>query len=126
MIVEVDTTSPVPAYEQIRSQLAAMIASGVLAAGARLPPVRQLAADLSLAVNTTARAYHELEAEGLVTSRVRHGTIVAAGRPMPPGEARRLLAEAAHSYAIRARQLGVGPTEAEDLVRAELSGLRTT
>lgn len=45
----IDTAGPVPPYEQVRVQLAELIQHGVLAPGSRLPPVRQLAADLRLA-----------------------------------------------------------------------------
>jgi GntR family transcriptional regulator len=121
MIVEVDTTSPVPPYEQIRAQVATMIATGVLAPGTHLPTIRQLAADLGLAVNTVARAYRELEAVGLVVSRVRHGTTVADRRPdLPHAEIRRRLAAAARAFAAQARQLGVATDEAEAAVREEL------
>jgi len=121
MIVEVDTDSAVPPYEQIRQQLATMIGAGVLDAGTHLPPIRQLAADLGLATNTVARAYRELESEGLVVSRVRHGTTVAEGAPgLPRAEVRRRLAEAAHTYAATARQLGVDANEAVAAVRREL------
>lgn len=54
-----------PPYEQIRGQLATMIASGVLRPGDQLPSIRQLAADLGLAANTVARSYRELVAAGL-------------------------------------------------------------
>jgi len=110
-----------PPYEQIRSQLARMIEAEVLTPGAQLPPIRQLAADLGLATNTVARAYRELEAEGLVVSRVRHGTTVAPQRArLSPAQARQRLAEAARAYAALARQLGVSPGEAETIVRAQL------
>lgn len=121
MIIEVDTGDPVPPYEQIRSQVATMIASGVLTAGDRLPPVRQLAADLGLAVNTVARAYRELEADGLVHGRVRHGTTVTAGpSTLPPAEVRRRLTDAARAYVMTVRQLGVSVAEAEQAVRDQL------
>ena len=121
MIVEVDTAAPVPPYEQIRAQLATMIATGTLRTGDRLPTVRQLAADLGLAVNTVARAYRELELEGLVVSRVRHGTTVADhGRGLSRAEVRRRLTDAAHIYALTARQLGAGNPEALEAVRAAL------
>lgn len=121
MTLEVDPTGAVPPYEQIRSQIATMIQTGVLDAGHQLPPIRQLAGDLGLAVNTVARAYRELEAEGLVTSRVRHGTKVA-GSPvrMPRSEVRRRLADAAQAYSALTRRLGVPADEAEAAVRAEL------
>ena len=121
MIIEVDTTSPTPAYEQIRSQLARMISAGVLAADARLPSIRQLAADLGLAANTVARAYRELELEGLVNSRVRHGTIVVQQqRTLSAAETRSHLAEAARAYAAVVRQLGVELQEAQEALTAIL------
>jgi GntR family transcriptional regulator len=123
VIVEVDTAHPTPPYEQIRGQLATMIAAGTLAPGTQLPPIRQLAADLGLAANTVARAYRELENAGLVSSRVRHGTTVTTTRPeLAHSEVRRRLHEAAHSYATVARQLGVDPVEAEKAVRSALAG----
>lgn len=127
MIVELDDTSPVPPYEQIRAQVAAMIGSGALPAGTRLPPIRQLAGDLGLAVNTVARAYRELEAGGLVASRVRTGTVVAAQPSRVPddrtaADTRRLLTEAARSFAATTRRLGIADAEALAAVVAELGG----
>jgi GntR family transcriptional regulator len=123
VIVEVDPISPTPPYEQIRGQVAMMIATGVLSPGAQLPPIRQLAADLGIAANTVARAYRELELEGLVTSRVRHGTTVtAAPRVLARAEVRRRLHEAARTFAAAARQLGVGADEAAAAIEAALRG----
>ncbi|XAS66493.1 GntR family transcriptional regulator [Micrococcaceae bacterium Sec5.7] len=84
----VDLRSATPPYEQIRSQISSLIALGTLAAGARLPSVRSLAADLGLAAGTVARAYKELEASGLIESRRGRGTIVSQpGTPGPGGSA---------------------------------------
>jgi GntR family transcriptional regulator len=121
MIVEVDPVSPTPPYEQIRAQLATMIEAGTLDAGAQLPTIRQLAADLGLAANTVARAYRELEVEGFVVSRVRHGTTVAERPALNRGEIRRRIDEAAHAYASIARQLGVDADEAAERLRAVYS-----
>jgi DNA-binding transcriptional regulator YhcF (GntR family) len=121
VLLEVDTASPVPPYEQIRAQLATMITTGALPEDAQLPTIRQLAADLGLAVNTVARAYRELESAGLVRSRVRHGTTVAAVRPMAPGEIHRRLAEAAQTYVATARQLGVSAEEARTAIDSALA-----
>ncbi len=76
--ISVNHASPVPPYEQLRAQLADLIAVGRLGQGARLPSVRQLASDLGLANNTVVRAYRELEAAGLVRSRRGSGTQVIA------------------------------------------------
>ncbi|MFC7742715.1 GntR family transcriptional regulator [Nocardiopsis composta] len=86
LTVEVDPRSPVPPYEQIRTRLLELVRTGALAPGTRLPPIRQLAGDLGVAPNTVARAYRELEAAGVLSSRRRHGTTVtpeAAERARP-------------------------------------------
>jgi DNA-binding transcriptional regulator YhcF (GntR family) len=67
MIVRVDPSSPIPPYEQIRSQIATMITIGALPESHRLPTIRQLAADLGLAGGTVARAYRELEQFGFIS-----------------------------------------------------------
>mgnify|MGYP002724398285 CR=1 FL=1 len=80
--VTVDMASAVPPFEQVRSQIAALITSGTLTSGQRLPTVRDLAADLGIAVGTVARAYRELERLGLVTSRRRLGTVVSTTKQL--------------------------------------------
>ncbi|GAA1768869.1 GntR family transcriptional regulator [Nostocoides vanveenii] len=81
-MLSVAPESATPAYEQIVTQVIGAIREGALAAGARLPTVRQLAGDLGLATNTVARAYRELEARGFVVTNGRKGTVVSA----PPAE----------------------------------------
>lgn len=115
MILRLDPDSHVPPYEQIRSQIATMAASGVLPQGSRLPSIRQLAADLDVAGGTVARAYRELEQDGVVSTHGRHGTIVEDVQP--PSTAAEELYGAATSYASRALQLGVDPTEAVESVQ---------
>ncbi|MBZ9595075.1 GntR family transcriptional regulator [Streptomyces erythrochromogenes] len=99
-------------YEQLRAQIAARARSGKLPAGFKLPTVRGLAEDLGLAANTVAKAYRALEADGVVETRGRNGTFVAAA-----GEgAAREAASAAQAYAERVRRLGL--TEAEAVAAA--------
>jgi GntR family transcriptional regulator len=122
MIIELDPGSPTPPYEQIREQIATMIGSGVLAEGARLPSIRQLAADLGLAANTVARSYRELETAGRVACRVGNGTAVTAPRvPQPSAETRKRLRAAAEAYLATARRLGATVDEAIDVLRAPSS-----
>lgn len=108
----VDPGSPTPPFEQVRAQLAERIRSGELAAGERLPTVRRLAEDLGLAVNTVARTYKELEAEGLVETRGRNGTVVS----WSPDDGTRELEQAAAIFASRARSLGISPQDARRLI----------
>ncbi|PQZ96145.1 GntR family transcriptional regulator [Arthrobacter sp. MYb227] len=75
-LITVDLRDATPPYEQIRAQVASLIAVGQLTDGARLPTVRALASDLGVATGTVARAYKELETAGLIESRRRLGTVV--------------------------------------------------
>ena len=102
-----DPASPVPPYEQLRSQVASRVAAGELAAGTRLPTVRELAGQVNLAVNTVARAYRELEAAGILETRGRFGTFVARADPADVA-----MATAANTYVSAARALGVEKDEA--------------
>jgi GntR family transcriptional regulator len=121
VILEIDTSSPVPPYEQIRVQLAELVTSGELPEGTRLPTIRQLAGDLGLAPGTVARAYRELESAGIVKSRVRHGTTVC--RPARPSarQVRDGIAAAARSYALAIRALGMSRDEAVAALDRELA-----
>jgi GntR family transcriptional regulator len=76
MLIELDPLSDEPPYEQIRIQVRALIVTGTVEAGTRLPSIRQLAGDLGVATGTVARAYRELEADGVVRSRGARGTTV--------------------------------------------------
>lgn len=114
--ITVDVTSGVPPYEQIRGQVAALIAAGALPAGARLPTVRDLAADLGVAVGTVVRAYRELEAAGLVVSRRRTGTVVAPGQQLGSGTLQAAVAD----LVATARRSGVPDADLLSLVHGAL------
>ena len=109
MILRVDSSSAVPPYDQIRGQIATMIATGLLPAGRRLPSIRQLAADLGLASGTVGRAFRELEQGGFIVSRGRHGTFVTERLPVSPADRERALVDAAEIFATQAVQAGVDP-----------------
>jgi len=112
--VSVDPSSGVPPFEQVREGIRAQVESGELEPGFRLPPVRSLADALGLAVNTVARAYKELEAQGVVETRGRAGTFVA-GRGVSSA-----VRSAASAYVASARTLGLTDDEALDAVRRAL------
>lgn len=114
--IEVDLTSSVPPYEQIRLQVLAHVAAGRLGPGDRLPTIRALAADLGVAGGTVARAFRELEAAGVVATRRRTGTVVAEGAVAVDEPVRR---EAAHYVAV-ARSAGLSDDEVLDAVRGAL------
>ena len=114
--IAVDPDSSVPPFEQVRTQIADLIAAGRQLPGDRLPTVRALAADVGLASNTVARAYKALEAGGLVEAHSRAGTRVANGQHT----AEVALATLATSFASAAHGAGLSEARALDLVRAAL------
>lgn len=77
--------------------------------------MRELAAELKMAVNTVARAYRELEGAGVVETRGRFGTFVARADPADAA-----MAAAAHAYAAAAHSLGVERAAALRYVEAAL------
>jgi DNA-binding transcriptional regulator YhcF (GntR family) len=115
-MIELDGHSAMPPFEQVRVQLLTQIVEGSLVAGTRLPTVRKLAVDLGLAVNTVSRAYKELEEAGMVTTRGRAGTFVAANGD----SVRRRAQEAATAYVRTMRQLGVDRDSALALIEVSL------
>jgi DNA-binding transcriptional regulator YhcF (GntR family) len=120
VILEVDSRSPVPPYEQLRQQITALVLGGSLAHGDRLPAIRQLANDLGIAGGTVARAYRELESDGVVVTRGRHGTAIE-GPPREAGPPADLI-EAARSYASQASRTGASLEDALTAVRVAFAG----
>lgn len=121
-MLSVDPALPTPPFEQIKTQVAELRASGEFAAGHRLPPVRHLAVELGVAPNTVARAYRELEASGVIETRGRHGSFITPTSPQTRTEGVRL----AHDYVRRLRALGVADADAVRLVRDAIGGLPAT
>ena len=118
MIVTVDLASKLPPYAQIKKALLTAVADGSLARGDRLPPIRQLAGDLGVATNTVARAYRELEADQVVASSGRRGTIVLA----PPDIDIASQNSETIAEAIRcARRQGLGAASILDVVTRTLA-----
>ena len=120
MRVMVDTASPVPAYEQIRAQVTALADSGVLGAGTRLPPIRQLASDLGLAPGTVAKAYALLEKAGVTSTHRRRGTVVTDRRVLDPAQQLDELRRAAAAFADTVRVLDIERTVAQEAIDAAL------
>jgi DNA-binding transcriptional regulator YhcF (GntR family) len=105
--VRIDPEAAKPLFDQLRTHIIDGIRDGRLPPGTRLPTVRELAAELGMAVNTVARAYRELEAAGVVETRGRFGTFVARADPSDAA-----MATAAHTYVTAAKALGVSKADA--------------
>ena len=125
MIISVDPKSPVPPFEQLRSQIATMVVTGVLRPGDRLPPIRQLAADLDLAAGTVSRAIRELERDGVIATKGRHGSfVVATATGLSEHRREEQLAALAKDFSLAVRQLGISPEVAVNAVTKALTALK--
>ncbi len=110
MNIRLDTSNPLPLYQQLVGELRRQILLGALASGDKLPTVRELAVLARVNRNTAARAVQTLEAAGLVHTRVGRGTFVAKDAPGPGGAALEAALEELLDQTINdACQLGADP-----------------
>ncbi|MFE0173922.1 GntR family transcriptional regulator [Streptomyces sp. NPDC059002] len=114
--IDIDAGASEAPYEQVRAQIAGQARSGALPVGYKLPTVRGLAESLGLAANTVAKAYRALEADGVIETRGRNGTFVAAAGD----SAARVASAEAQAFAERARRLGLSEADALAAVRDAL------
>jgi len=120
----VNTSSGVPVYLQIESQVKHVVAAAALKEGDALPSVRKLATELRVNPNTVARAYQNLEREGVIRTVPGGGTYVANGLPgLLKSEKLRRLRPLARQLAVESTQLRVNPDETLKLVEDEFSQL---
>src|SRR5438552_14912180 len=125
MQIHISANDGVPIYLQIVNQVKYLVASGRLAAGEELPPIRTLAEQLVVNPNTVARAYRELELAGVVQKRRTAGTYVSdRGSPLARREQLRILAERADALIAEARQMNVCLAELIELLRERDAAMR--
>jgi GntR family transcriptional regulator len=106
--IQISPGSKEPIYTQIYDQISQAILSRNLTVGDKLPAVRKLAGELVINPNTVARAYTQLEQQGLVTTRIGSGTFVIDPQ-IRTGDAIQvnLLCERLDSVITQARTLGL-------------------
>ena len=115
MFVKVDPSDGLPIYLQIVHQIKTAVAVGRLQPEDPLPSVRQLATDLRVNPNTVARAYLDLEIEGVIYKRQGAGTFVSGqGVEMSKGERRRVLNELLEKALVEGVNLGLSERELRD------------
>jgi GntR family transcriptional regulator len=113
-----DTASGVPFYRQIIDQVLLGLADGRLKPGAQLPTVRQLAVDLSVNLNTVAKAYREMEIRGIVETQQGTGTFVSDRKlERKSAERKKALAQLVDQFLSQATSRGFSAEEvAEALI----------
>ncbi len=118
MQIHISTSDGVPIYLQIVNQVKYMAAAGHLVPGEELPPIRTLAERLVVNPNTVARAYRELEAEGIVEKRRTAGTYISSAGPrLSRRERMKILSARIDALLAEARQLDIAVAEVVDLIR---------
>jgi GntR family transcriptional regulator len=125
MQIHISPNDGVPIYLQIVNQVKYLVASGRLAGGEELPPIRTLAEQLVVNPNTVARAYRELEMAGVVTKRRTAGTYVSeAGSPLARRERLKILTERVDTLLAEARQMDIATEEVIALLREREEALQ--
>lgn len=117
MNLRVSANDGVPIYLQIVNQVKYLVAAHRLSPGEALPSVRKLAEQLLVNPNTIARAYRELEAAGVITTRRGAGVYVSdGGSPLARGEQTRILTERIDVLLAEAAQMNVDLETLIDLI----------
>lgn len=118
MQIHIQAQGGVPIYLQVMQQIKYLVASGRLEPGDELPSIRSLAEQLIVNPNTIARAYRELETQGVVEKRRTAGTFVAdSGSPLARKERLKLLKERIDQLLTEAFQMGFELDEVMKLVQ---------
>jgi GntR family transcriptional regulator len=121
MFVHVNSSSGLPLYLQIESQLKHAVAAGALRQGDALPSVRKLASELRINPNTVARAYQDLERDGVIRTVPGGGTYVADNVPgLLKAEKLKRLRPFALQVAVEGTQLRLSQDDILKLVQDSL------
>jgi GntR family transcriptional regulator len=127
LILRPNASSGVPIYLQLIEQVKHAIATGAVRPGEQLPGIRPLAEELVINPNTVAKAYRELEHEGVVELRQGAGAFVTDNAPSKKDTGKLRAAQAAVAAAVeQLRKRGVADEDIRRLVEAELAGVNKT
>ena len=125
MDITISLTDGVPIYKQIINQIKYLAASGALAPGEELPPIRTLALQLKVTPNTIVRAYDELEAAGVMHKRRGSGSFVSEVQQsrLADAERQRIIEHRIDALLAEARQLNFTEDEVLRVIRERLSAM---
>jgi len=111
----VDPRSGVPIYVQVIDQVKRSIAVGALRPAERLPTVKQLAIDLTVNASTIARAYRDLERDGVIATSPGRGSFVSEGDAQTRQTVNDVAAVRLEEAVRDARSIGVDRAELHEL-----------
>ena len=115
---QINFKSGVAVYLQLVEQVKAAAASGAMAPGEPLPGIRPLAEELRVNRNTVAKAYAELESQGVIETIAGKGCFLRGGTsPLRKDARRRLVAERMDDAVVQAHHLQVGRSEFLELAK---------
>src|SRR5947208_6033327 len=121
MLFQINYKSGKPVYLQVVDQVKAAAASGTIQSGEALPSIRPLAEELRVNRNTIAKAYTELESQGVIETLPGKGCFVRPNNsPLKKDVRRKLLIEEIDQAIVQAHHLQVPAPEFLDLVRERL------
>jgi GntR family transcriptional regulator len=125
LLLTIDSHSPKPVYQQVIDQVKYAVARGSLRPGDRLDSIRDVAIQTRVNRNTIARAYMELEREGVIRSRAGQGSFISddTGASVGKAQARKILAEKIDEVVTQARLFGLDKNEVMELTRQRLNKL---
>ena len=121
MLLQINYKSGKPVYLQVVDQIKAAAAAGTLQSGEALPTIRPLAEELRVNRNTIAKAYTELESQGIIETIPGKGCFVRPNNsPLKKDVRRKLLAEEIDQVLVQAHHLQVPSAEVLEIVRERL------
>lgn len=127
MLFQINFKSSKPVYLQLVDQVKTAAAAGAIQAGDALPAIRPLAEELRVNRNTVAKAYAELESQGVIQTLAGKGCFLRAGASPFRKEVRRtLLAETLDEAVVQAHHLQVGRSDFLGLAEERYDALQTT
>lgn len=123
---QINFKSAKPVYLQLVDQVKSAAATGLLRAGDALPPIRPLSEELRVNRNTVAKAYTQLEFEGIIESQQGRGCFVkGAPSPLRMDARRKMLVAEIDDVIVQAHHLQVPADDLLDLVRERFDALAT-
>lgn len=127
MLIQLNFKSGKPVYLQVVDQVKSAAASGALQAGEPLPSIRPLAEQLRINRNTVAKAYAELENQGVIETIAGKGCFITANNsPFKKEVRRKMLAGDIDAAIVQAHHLQVDEKDFMDLVRERMEIFKTS